>query len=123
MIERIVAAFLREKLNLEANEESIGSKNPKADVIPANNMAKNNNGAKIRPERPIMLNIIGNTININPVPSVISWIIGVPALCDMNPKIENTPNDVKISNKEFNVTTINTLSVKREFLGKYSSRH
>ena len=45
----MVAVFLLPKLNFELVEDSIGSKNPKAEVIPANRIAKNNNGARILP--------------------------------------------------------------------------
>ena len=57
-------------------------------------------------------------MKINPVPSVIKLCIGIPEFRDMNPKIENTPNAVNISNAEFDATTTNTLSVKREFSGR-----
>ena len=68
----MVAAFLRDQPSLSTVEFNIGSKNPSADVIPANRIAKNNNGAKTRPIGPIILKIIGKTTKIKPVPSVIS---------------------------------------------------
>ena len=41
------AVFLLLRLNLELVEDSIGSKNPKAEVTPANKIAKKSKGAKI----------------------------------------------------------------------------
>ena len=66
----IVTSFLRFILVFDEIEAIIGSKNANAELIPANNTAKKNKGAKIRPAMPIKLNIFGNTTNINPVPSL-----------------------------------------------------
>ena len=96
----------------------IGSNKPKAEVIPANNIAKNNNGAKRRPIEPITLKIVGNTMNINPVPSEIKSAIWVPLAWDIYPRMENTPNAVQISKMEFDATTQRTLSTNLAFSGK-----
>lgn len=113
-----VADFLRETLNLSHTEFNNGSKNPSAEVNPANKIAKKNNNPSMRPGMPITLKIVGNTINTNPVPCWIKLSIGTPDVTDMNPKIENTPNAVNISNPEFELTTINTLLINFAFLGK-----
>ena len=87
-------------------------------MIPANNIAKNNNGARIRAQNPIILKIFGNTINIKPVPSVIRSVIGIPFVNDMKPRIANTPNAVQISKEEFMKTTSTALSINLEFSGR-----
>ena len=69
---KIVAVFLRDHPSFTLVELNIGSKNPSAEVIPANRIARNNSGASTLPIGPIMLKIIGNTTKISPVPSVIS---------------------------------------------------
>jgi len=115
MIQSIVVVFRLDQPNLLSVEFTICSNSPNADVIPANRIAKNNNGANIRPIVPMILKIIGNTINISPVPSVINCTIGVPVVYDMNPNIEKTPKAVQTSNAEFEATTRNTLSVSLEF--------
>ena len=69
---KTVAVFFLDHPSLSDVEFNIGSKKPKAEVMPANNMARNSNGAKTLPIGPIMLKIIGKTMNINPVPSVIN---------------------------------------------------
>lgn len=97
MIQSIVVVFRLDQPNLLSVEFTIGSNSPNADVIPANRIAKNNNGANIRPIALMILKIIGNTINISPVPSVISCTIGVPVVYDMNPNIEKTPKAVQTS--------------------------
>ena len=81
-------------------EDNIGSKNPKAEVIPANNIARNNKGANILPIGPMILKIIGKTMNTSPVPSVTKLDIAIPECNDIYPSIENTPNAVNISNNE-----------------------
>ena len=58
---KIVTSFLRLILTFDEIEPIIGSKNANAELIPANNTAKKNRGAKIRPRIPIILKIIGNT--------------------------------------------------------------
>jgi len=98
-------------LVFEDIDAMIGSKNAKAELIPAKNTARKNNGPKTCPIGPIMLKIFGNTTNINPVPSLTNCIIGVPEVADMYPRIENTPKAVKISKLEFDATTKNTLSI------------
>ena len=68
-------AYLAEKADIsEIHMSNIerGKKNPSADVTPANSIARNSRGAKILPIGPIILKIIGKTINIKPVPSVIN---------------------------------------------------
>ena len=67
---KIVTSFLRFILDFDEIEAIIGSKNANAELIPANNTAKKNEGARTRPAIPIKLNIFGNTTNINPVPSL-----------------------------------------------------
>ena len=114
----MVVAFLRLRLNLWLVEDSIGSNNPKAEVIPAKNMAKKNKGAINLATGPITLKTIGNTSNTRPVPSVTRLLNLIPECKDIYPRTENTPNAVNISNKEFAVTTINTLSVNLDFSGK-----
>ena len=74
----MAAVFFLLILNLELVEDSIGSKNPNAEVIPANKIAKNNNGAKILPIGPMILKIIGKTTNTSPVPSVTNLVIAIP---------------------------------------------
>ena len=117
-IDKRVAAFERLKLNFELVEDNIGSKNPKAEVIPANKIARKNKGAKTLPTGPMILKIIGNTTNTRLVPSETRLPIAIPECKDMNPRMENTPNAVKISKNEFAATTTNTLSVNLEFSGK-----
>ena len=87
-------------------------------MIPANKIARKNNGANTLPIGPMILKIIGNTTNTRLVPSETKWLIAVPECNDMNPRMENTPNAVKISKNEFAATTTNTLSVNLEFSGK-----
>ena len=77
-IDKMVAVFRLLKLNLELVEDSIGSKNPNADVIPANKIARKSKGANILPIGPIILKIIGKTMNTSPVPSVTSLVIAIP---------------------------------------------
>ena len=59
IIDNMVAALERLKLNFELVEDNIGSKNPKAEVIPANKIARKNNGANTLPIGPMILKIIG----------------------------------------------------------------
>ena len=66
----IVTSFLRLMSDFDEIEVIIDSKNANAELIPANNTAKKNKGARTRPRVPIKLNIFGNTTNINPVPSL-----------------------------------------------------
>ena len=117
-MESSVTVFLRDQFNLSSIELTIGSNIATAEVIPANSIAKNSNGASICPIMPIILKIIGKTTNIRPVPSLTNWTIGVPVENDMNPKIENIPKAVKTSNEEFAKTTSNTLSFILEPSGK-----
>lgn len=116
--DNMVTNLLRDMSNLDKIEPIIGSKNANVDVIPANNTARKNNGAKIWPINPIMSKILGNTTNINPVPSLTSCIIGVPEVAVIYPKIEKTPNAVKISKLEFDAITISTFSVNLASSGK-----
>ena len=97
----ILADFLRVNPNLSHTELSNGSKNPRAEVIPANNIARKNRGPNILPAIPIVLNIVGNTINTRPVPCLIRLSIGTPDVTDMKPSMEKTPNAVNISKPEF----------------------
>ncbi len=108
----IVTSFLRLIFDFDEIEPIIGSKNAKAELIPAKSTAKKNNGAKMCPMTPIKLNIFGNTTNISPVPSLTNCTRGVPDVADIYPRIEKTPNAVKISKLEFDKTTKNTLSVR-----------
>ena len=87
-------------------------------MTPANRIAKNRSGANTRPTGPMILKIIGKTMNTSPVPSVISSTIGTPFVSDMKPRIENTPNAVHISKVEFEAITINALSMSFEFSGR-----
>ena len=70
------------------------------------------------PTMPIVLNMWGNTIKINPMPSLINSFIGIEDVIDMYPSIENTPKATKISYSEFAITTTNTSSTNFVFLGK-----
>ncbi len=96
MIQSIVVVFRLDQPNLLSVEFTIGSNSPNADVIPANRIAKNNNGANIRPIVPMILKIIGNTINISPVPSVINCTIGVPVVYDLNPILKKLQKQYKL---------------------------
>ena len=117
-IVRIVTPFFLLHPNLSHKDESKGSKSAKEDVSPANNMDRNSNGAITCPIIPIVLNICGNTININPVPWLINSFIGIEECIDIYPSIENTPKAMKISYIEFVMTTISTSSVNFVFLGR-----
>ena len=114
----MVVVCLRLKSNLWLVEESIGSNNAKAEVIPAKKIARKNKGANTLAIGPMILNINGNTSNTSPVPSVTRLLNLIPECKDMNPRIENTPNAVKISNNEFAATTNKTLSVNFAFSGR-----
>ena len=118
MTDRIAAALLRLKSNLELTEDKVGSNIANAEVIPAKNIARKNKGASTLAIGPMTLKIIGNTSNTNPVPPVARLLNLIPEWRDMNPRIENTPNAVNISKNEFAATTISTLSVNLEFSGK-----
>ena len=118
MTVRIVTPFFLLHPNLSHKDESKGSNSAKEEVKPANNIDRNNNGAIICPIKPIVLNICGNMININPVPSLINSFIGTEEVNDIYPSIENTPKAMKISYIEFVRTTINTSSTNFEFLGR-----
>lgn len=115
---KTVVVFLLDQPNLSVVELNIGSNNPSAEVIPANRMDKKSNGANIWPIKPMTLKILGKTMNINPVPSVISCIIGVPLVNDIYPKIAYTPNAVHTSKAELDNTTKITLSTNFEFSGR-----
>ena len=67
-----VAVFFLDHPSLSEVVLSIGSRKPSAEVIPAKSIARNSRGARILPIGPIILNIIGKTMNMRPVPSVIS---------------------------------------------------
>ena len=67
-----VAVFFLDHPSLSEVVLSIGSRKPSAEVIPAKSIARNSRGARILPIGPIILNIIGKTMNMRPVPSVMS---------------------------------------------------
>ena len=69
---KTVAVLFLDHPSLSVVVLSIGSKKPSADVIPAKSIARKSNGAIILPIGPMILKIIGKTMNIRPVPSVIS---------------------------------------------------
>ena len=117
-IVRIVTPFFLLNPNLSHNDESKGSNSANDDVIPANSIEINSNGAKICPTMPISLNICGNTMNISPVPSLINSFIGIDEDIDMYPSMENTPRAMKISYNVFAITTKSTSSTSFEFLGR-----
>ena len=87
-------------------------------MIPAKKIAKKNKGAKTLAIGPITLKINGNTSNTSPVPSATKLLNLIPEWRDMNPRMENTPNAVNISNNEFAATTKSTLSANFDFSGR-----
>ena len=93
----IVTPFLRDKLNFDIIDESNGSNKANEDVNPANNIDKNNNGAKTSPTGSITLKICGKTTNIKLGPLVINSLIGTDDIKDMYPRIEKTPKATQIS--------------------------
>ena len=77
-IDNTVTVFLRDQFSLWIVEFIIGSNTATAEVIPANNIAINNNGAIMWPIGPITLKILGKTTNTSPVPSLTNSTRGVP---------------------------------------------
>ena len=113
-IDRMPAVFLLPKLNLALVDDNIGSKNPNAEVIPANRIAKNSNGAKILPIGPMILKIIGKTMNTRPVPSGFNTV--------KNVKIKRAPTKkFEVISNEKNTKVIVCEDTSIEFKTIYSN--
>ena len=108
----IVAVFDLLILNFLAKDKLIGSINANIVVTPAKKTHKKNAGPIIYATSPIILNISGNTTNINPVPDVAICSIPSPVFSDINPSMLNTPIAVIISKLEFDAATTKTLSTR-----------
>lgn len=115
---KIDMAFLRGIKNFLEIPKLKGSKNASNEVNPAKKTAKKNNGPITYAVSPIILKIFGNTTNKRPVPLVAISFNDIPLSLTIKPSILNTPNAVKISNREFAITTSSTLSISFVFSGR-----
>ena len=86
--------------------------------MPANKIHKKNNGPITDAQGPMILKTFGKTTNAKPVPSVTNSLNGMPLDRVMNPRMENIPIELNISNPELENATIKALLVNLEPSGR-----